>query len=193
MEQRSPFRGLVIVALSRSGSSMTAGLFVQHGAWCGRCLPPDERNAKGYFENQDFKRALLEEYGRDSATRPTKPGPAWERFEPLLPCEQPWIVKFGAWYEREVPAEYPRLVVRRDLAAVNASRARLGWRHDTHHLGPAKKRLDELEAAGAWRVDAERLVAHDFQQLEKPLEYLGLSLDPERARAFVDPKLLRPA
>ena len=177
-------RGLVIVGLSRSGTSMTAGLFAIHGVWVGRTRTPDDYNAKGYFENLDYKEALLKHYEREEHKRPKKPGPAWEEFKRLIPADHPWLMKFGVWYERDIPKEFPRLVVRRPIDQIQQSRKRMRL-NDGHQFTASIARLEELEAEGAWRVDSNRLIEYDFTQLAEPFDYLGLQLSETKARACV--------
>ena len=48
--------GVLIIGASRSGTSMTAGLFSQHGVFFGNCMEPHKtKNPKGYFENKWLK------------------------------------------------------------------------------------------------------------------------------------------
>lgn len=53
---------ILILGTPRSGTSMTAGVFHQHGVWVGSCRPGSNRNPKGFFENKKIKNILMERY-----------------------------------------------------------------------------------------------------------------------------------
>jgi hypothetical protein len=61
MEQGPPVSApIIIAAVPRSGSSMTAGVFAHHGIWTGTCRGPNAANQKGYFENVHIRRVMMD-------------------------------------------------------------------------------------------------------------------------------------
>ncbi len=60
---------ILITGVPRSGTSLTAGLFHQAGAWGGRMIGGNKDNLKGFFENirirQEVTKGYLIELGED--------------------------------------------------------------------------------------------------------------------------------
>lgn len=54
---------IIVLGTPRSGSSMTAGIFAEHGVWAGTCRPPSKHNAKGHFENVVIKKTIIQTQG----------------------------------------------------------------------------------------------------------------------------------
>lgn len=42
----------LIAGCPRSGTSLVAGLLAKHGVWIGDCIPSDQHNQMGYYENR---------------------------------------------------------------------------------------------------------------------------------------------
>ena len=54
---------IIVLGTPRSGSSMTAGIFTEHGVWAGTCRGATKHNAKGHFENVVIKRTIIQTQG----------------------------------------------------------------------------------------------------------------------------------
>lgn len=178
---------------------MTAGLFAQHGCWTGRCKPGDERNARGYYENLDVKEDLLRRWGRAKREgyfpRPTPDEQAdfRDRIEHICrkagerrPC-----IKHGALYWRAWGAfDDPTYVcVYRPPEAILASAS------DGIYMTDEAVALTHgamewcIQHAGGIRVDAERLIAGDYAQIERAFHEADLGFDPRVADRWIDSDL----
>lgn len=61
---------ILIVGPARSGTSMTAGIFAQCGAWTGPCVGPGPHNRKGLFENFDLREDIVKQSLREAGADP---------------------------------------------------------------------------------------------------------------------------
>jgi hypothetical protein len=183
--------GVVILGASRSGTSMTAGLFAQHGVFFGTCMAADDRNPKGYFENRWWKQV---EHGRQ---RPVSFDMAWKTAlrQQGWDGRQPWGAKVGAqWFDgywRHVPDIAAIVCCYRPQAQIEASRADAGFNPNRQPVPRAWSIMDELAEAG-WpvvKVWTDRLVAGELDQIRPAFDRLGLTLDEATAREWIDPAL----
>lgn len=185
--------GVVILGASRSGTSMTAGLFAQHGVFFGECMGPGPANPKGYFENRWWKRV---EHGKQ---RPADFDTAWKEAlrQQGWDGRQTWGAKVGAqWFDgywRQVPDIAAIVCCYRPQAQIEASRAAVGFNPNRQPVPRAWSIMDALADAG-WpvvKVWTDRLVAGDIEQIRPAFDRLGLDLDADTARGWIDPKLWR--
>lgn len=192
MSYRPP--GVWVTGPSRTGTSMTAGLFAAHGVFwgveaCGLNYPADDHNAKGYFEHGEITRRLE---NRDFADWPS----AWWT---ALKAEgwdgtTPWGCKRGPrvwpWIRRLRPAVI--VVTARPVNQVAASRKRWKGRSSisTLHRTAAKVRkvLREAECPVV-RVNTARLVQGDYTAILPAFELLGVEFDAGIAESWIDPEL----
>ena len=199
-------RPILILAMPRSGSSMTAGIFAKHGVWCGGCTAPNEFNAKGYFENKRLKRELIIRYGKLTAAGPVTD---FEERPEVVPQDGfaqsvreiiraegyrqgPWLFKFSALYWRAFDDFDPLYVgVRRaGVADANLGRVRMFGTPDRGRVERmVRLHYDAIEASGAPVVDTDAVVRGDYGTLQSAFDHCGLPFEPEVADHFVDPAL----
>lgn len=181
--------GIVILGASRSGTSMTAGLFARHGLWFGECMAPSRINAKGFYENLALKRVWK---GQD---RPAD-FPGWWRAERRRGgCTGAWGAKSGAerWpYWRQVDDVAAVVLCYRDRRSIEASRARAGF---TRSAAATSRNWDIMEGIkAAARVPVvpvwtPRFLEGDFGSVVPAFETIGVPFDRDLALQWVDPKL----
>jgi len=188
---------IIIISLPRSGSSMTAGIFAQHGVWVGPSKDADDHNAKGYFESLPFKQAIIDAVGRivhRGVLAPQVPG--WKS-QALGLIERhgytggPWLVKHSAMYYpiwHEFDARY--ICVRRDLKAIERSGRQSGYLRNAAAIPPHVEAMDHVrDHLGGVDVFTDEVVRGNYDSLERAFDYCGLELDPSIVNDFVDPTL----
>lgn len=196
---------ILIMAMPRSGSSMTAGIFAAHGVWTGTSKPPSEVNPKGTFEQQAIKRLIIKSEG-DSVAEGRMSCYNENIHERIIELRDadgyeggPWLWKGSALYSPLFVHFRPKWVVcRRDkeasFASIRDSRlfgnriddARLRRVIDIHHDA-----MDGLLLFGAAEVDTKAVANGDFTTIRAAVEYCGLEFDEKATREFVDPSLWR--
>lgn len=190
---------IIVLCMGRSGSSLTAGILHQHGAWVGECLGADHRNPKGYFENRAIKRALQARSGQKiDRVYPFRPG--WRAFVDAEIERQgyhggPWLVKHNAVFWR-VWGEYSPIwvLVRRDKDAVFRSIRKAGfcgWMSDaklSETIDLHVQEMDYLESLGGVSVDTDAVIKGDDKTLRRAVERCGWHYDPDITRSFINPE-----
>ena len=189
---------VVIIGLTRSGTSMVAGLFAHHGVFSGTCKEADSRNAKGFFEHVGFTNIVLELYGRGKVSRgePLNPHPGFRR-RMLTSLEEdgyekgPWMIKhapvyYKTWYDFE-----PSFVlVRRDTASISGSAEELGWKSGRAHIAEGQRLLNNLaEELKAPQVMSNELIEGNYASIRLAFEHCGLDFDEKIATEFIEPGL----
>lgn len=188
---RPPGPGVWITGPSRSGTSMIAGLFAEHGVFFGRTMKGDEHNAKGYFEHAEltsrvrsgiwanwpeawWKTLKSEGYGNGTYWG-VKRGPnAW-----------PWIQRLE-----------PELIIlcRRPISETVRSRRRKWPRRRTsgrevQRIRRVLKQIAKEAECTVLTVNTERVVAGDYQRIAKAFRQLGIWFSTDIADAWVDRSL----
>lgn len=199
----SLLRPIVVLGTPRSGTSLTAGLFAQHGAWVGHCREGDGRNARGYFENEALKRELIDVAGRLDVN-PRIPGltPTGEWRDRVLSILHregytggPWLFKHGALYAPLWMRDFDPVFVccfraHDDVIAsgttIGMMDARIAPRSIEIHQQYMQRLVDEHDAHKVW---PEEFVQHRWTALIEAFAEAGLAFDHEIAEDFVDPKL----
>lgn len=194
---------ILIMCMGRSGSSMTAGVFAQHGVWTGNCQPADHKNPKGYFENIRLKRIMSEAF-KDHRTNPRvlPPLDAWDvAVEAVLETEgwkgEPWLVKHSALFWRFWDDFEPTWILpRRDPEQVFRSTRKCGfwkWLDDDglrECIRVHNEALDFLrDYRGGVEVDFAAVMEGDHGTLHNALNAAGIAPDPGKVTAFVQPEL----
>lgn len=195
---------ILVMALPRSGSSMTAGILAAHGVWVGPNRNDSRRNRKGDFENTRLKKLVIARYGRGAVSNAIPISPV-DGFKPevlrVLKIDGyvagPWLWKgsvmyYPAWHEFN-----PTVVVcRRDPEAAlqSALRPPFVYRElDTNAIRRVIQRhnqeLDRLVAAGAYEVDTQAVAMGDFSSIQRAVEGCGLQFDEKATADFVDPTM----
>lgn len=198
---------ILIMALPRSGSSMTAGIFAAHGVWVGRHNREGRRNVKGSFEGKAVRNAVIHTFGRGHvvAGLPCAQTPGFraaiERAVTADGYESgPWLWKGSAMYW---PAwfEFPDakwIVCRRDAEASVKSALMPPYvygkncaRWEARRIVQAHNReLDKIvKLFGAPEVDTEAVAHGDFLTIELALERCGIRPDRKLIEDFVDPTM----
>lgn len=181
-------RGVWITGPSRSGTSMTAGLFASHGVFFGDCGPGDEHNPKGYYEHpllvRHVETGIFAGWPMDWWARLTDEG--WDG-------SVPWGLKRGpqAWPWVRVVAPTVIVVCRRPASEIRASRLRWGKRwQGGRALKRAERQIrDILREANCpvFEVNTSGLVKGDYSRIRPAFETLGVAFDPSVADAWIDP------
>jgi len=196
---------IVILAMPRSGSSMTAGLFQAHGAWFGTCRPGDADNPKGHFENNAIKREMIRRWGSLTLARGVTSfdqNPVCAPQDGFRSCVErildtdgytggPWGYKQSALYKPAWHEFNPYFVgvKRENVLKANTSRqAMFGTRDpkrvqrmiDLHHAV-----IDECEVI----VRTDEIIHGNLRSLDDALAYCGLTIDVSAVDDFVDPSL----
>lgn len=187
---------VVILAMPRSGSSMTAGIFRLHGFWEGRCRNGDRLNPKGYHENLDAKEILIRRFGRlAQTTSPAKPqkGFKTEILKRLNP-EGKWFVKHSAMYRRAWFEFEPKFVcVRRSREGIIRSNLKtgfLGTADYTEMNAIVSAHESEMDSApNAVNVWTDAVVNGDYRSIAEALSFCGVVPDLKKISDFVDPGL----
>ena len=180
--------------MPRSGSSLTAGIFSQHGVWTGRCRPADTYNPKGFFENLDIKKLLLKHFG--NLTQKMREAEFNPDFLPearnVLPDE--FLVKHSAMYANAWQGlDVKFIFVRRDLEANTNSCFRTGMVGNrpkaqireiiiSHH-----EVMDRIEREhGGVNVFTDELVEGNYESIKEALEYCGLTFNQDIVEGFIN-------
>jgi len=188
---------IIVVGTPRSGTSLTAGLFAQHGVWTGPCRPADKHNPHGYYESEPFKRALIDGCGAVvNAGVAAKPVPGWTETVHAILAKHgynggPWLVKHSAMYWPVWRDFRPIWVCcRRDRDAIAASGKATGYLARADAIQPHIEAMEHLrDQHGAHEVWPEAFVRGDFSAVEPAFAEAGVMFDRDRALSFVDPEL----
>lgn len=181
---------------SRSGSSMVAGIFKEHGLWTGAPLIQSVAGKYITHENRQIKYALQGRYGSKKHELVPDPVGVKEVFAHYVPPNTPWMFKGGfIWYHmfRDV-FEAPRFVfvVRRpeSIAASWTTRKKHGnydvWLKTA--IGFQQEIRETAARDDVPLVDADEVVAGEYRTLEAAFDRCGMDFDPEIARLNVDPQ-----
>lgn len=185
-------RGVWVTGPSRSGTSMVAGFFAQHGVFFGACNGANEYNPKGYFENQ---------YLKDVAARDGLPG-GWPRlwFDALSAQgwdgATPWGAKIGPGRAWLMLPMRPSVIVacHRPIEQIVRSRRRVKWAK-----GPPRKvarngyqQIAMMEASTripVVHVQTDELVKGRMVSVLPAFAALGVTFDLSIATAWIDPSI----
>ena len=181
--------GVLIVGASRSGTSMTAGLFAQHGVWFGDCMGPAKINRKGFFENRALKRIYK---GQERV----QDFPVWwgvQRFNEGY-TGGVWGAKCGAerWdqYWCDVPDIVAVVQCYRDKPSIEKSRNRAGFNQNRATVDKNWREMERMrDEATCFPVNTPRFIAGDFSEIIPVFDKIGLDFDPYIAQDWVDPSL----
>lgn len=184
----------MVIGHARSGTSMTAGLFAKHGCWVGGCREADQGNAKGYYENLDLKDELMRRWGRcKKDLRVAEPQDGFREAVERI-CRKAGdrhiVLKHGALYWRAWRDFEPTFVcVYRHPESILASEAGGPYvTEDSIRLCYGAMEWCQ-QTAGGIRVDSERLIDGDYQQVERAFHAADLGFDPRVADQWIDPSL----
>lgn len=180
--------GVVILGASRSGTSMTAGLFAKHGVWFGDCMPPRRINPKGFYENLALKRVWK------GVERPRDFDEWWRAERERGGCRGAWGAKSGAerwpWW-RQVADKTVIVLCYRDMLSIQASRKRAGFSRSTatQRNWEIMERIKERATVPVIDVWTPDFVEGNFSKVVPAFEAIGVAFDRDVATEWVDPKL----
>ncbi len=198
-------RPIVVLTMSRSGSSMFCGLLVDHGAWLGNCNASDKWNKKGYFENSvlNNRAGLLYPGSIFEDLTPAPPILDWKDFvlaqikQQGYRAETPWASKMNVFHWPIWQQFNPLFVtIRRDTQAIVDSCMRMhkgtpytytDWHRIVHaHI----VELDKVENRfNAIRIQSEKIIQGDYSGLQSVLNVFNLEVNPDICKKFIDVNL----
>jgi hypothetical protein len=193
-------RPIVLLGAPRSRTSLTSHLFHVHGCWVGNYKAGDKNNPKGYFENRDFKKALIDKVGRDCVHQGfvCREVAGWEDItRNILETTGyeggPWVAKHSVMYWPVWKPLNPFFVsIRRGMKAIKDSCKATGYLNSDMAIEAHIKELDRIEEdLGAYRLDTDRYFTGDWAQLDSVMSAAGLEFDKELAERVVDEKYNR--
>lgn len=192
---------LLVLGQSRCGSSMIAGICASHGLWTGPTRKADNRNIKGFYENNIINKTSRIKYGRlIERARPARVTRFdWRNFiETTLAGQgyeegQNWLIKDLALYYPIWSQFDPVIItVRRRPGNSVASRKRLNWARHMDGVYAAAVYMHNLERKRhVHRVDSAKIIKGDYTQLKKPLSKMGIKMDENIIKEFVEPDYWR--
>ena len=195
---------IVIVGVPRSGTSMIAGVFAAHEVWTGTCRDPDENNPRGYYENvhvkNDIKRlfrlavkAGMMPDGVDGWMTLVKQALQRDRYP-----GGPWLMKHGVlywpiWHEFKPMWVTVRRPPHDCLGSCISSGILLPKNSEDcrrQNILMQNAQLDCLEKHfGAIRIDADRVIDCDYEQIKEAFEVCGLHFGSRLTETCIDPTL----
>jgi hypothetical protein len=186
---------IIIISPGRSGSSMVAGLFKEHGAWTGKTKPGDKDNPNGFFENTAIKNAMLRRFGRDWLGQPPEAQDEWMEQVFRIMSEEgyiggPWLFKTGALYYQVWEPFAPLFVkVWRLRTDILKSYDRCGYLSEYEPSGRSaivERQHGIMEMLPGPDIIADQLVQGNHKRLAEALEAAGLEYDRSLVNEFVD-------
>lgn len=187
---------IVILGAPRSFTSLTSGIFRDHGVFFGI----DRRGPEaptGSCESIKLKATLKQYYnGYVEAGRVTGRIPRWKEImtgilEDDGYKEGPWGAKHSAMFHPIWHEFAPKFICcRRDPGKILASNKRVGFKAGTEESIAAHiKVMENLVAADmAVEVWGEEYFSGDFEKLAAAFEYCGLEFREQTARNLINPE-----
>lgn len=189
--------GIVILSPGRSGSSLVAGIFAEHGVWTGDCLAPNKWNPRGYFENALIKNELLRRYGRPFLGPVPEPNKEFERKVRHIQSNQgytdgPWLFKTGAVFHKLFEPFKPTFIkVWRDKNSILASyqRCRFLSRYSNEEIEQIIDFQQSImtEIPGPNIFTKEMVLGNHFG-IFNALKEAGLKPNGPKIKKFIDPE-----
>lgn len=195
---------IIILGQPRSGSSMTAGIFAEHGVWTGRCRRPANNNPKGFFENIKIKHIIMRWHKaivHDGKLAKELPGFREQVLQALKDeayIDGPWLWKGSAMYWPAFFEFKPQFIV------VNRPREQIFKSCRQSHIFGDHLKADALyanidfhqqqmdylvEFKQAIRVNTFEITQGDFTSIRHALCVCGIEPQDDKIRDFVDPDL----
>lgn len=188
---------IIIISMPRSGSSMTAGIFAQHGVWTGTCRAPSKQNAKGHFENLRFRQEIISRVGaivQKGKLAPELKG--WRQVAERVIIKDgynggPWLYKSSAMYYPLWHEFSPKFIcIRRNIDSIKKSGRASGYFRAHKAIKPHIEAMDYVrDYLGGVDVFTDEVVKGDFSSLEKAFDHAGIEMDHAIVDDFVEPSL----
>lgn len=188
-------RFALIISPGRSGSSMVAGLFAEHGVWAGDCRRGDSRNPKGYFENKVIQEKMKDRFGVDWLGEFPEVDLAWpgvvKQTLERQKCTEPWLFKTGAFYWKVWKPFDPVFVkVWRPEEEILSSYARCGFLRNRYSQKEIRRvvsrQLEAMKSIDGPDIDTNTLVAGDYNGLETALKSLDIEINQRKTDSFIN-------
>jgi hypothetical protein len=196
---------LMLFCSPRGGSSLVAGVFVRHGFWTGKTYGGrDGRGSGGYVnhENAAIKEFMKKVFPLDAGNHahedlPGKAAALRSFCERAVHRSHLWMFKGPSEYYFPITTAFPDavtvMVFRDPVQAVEAHVRRNGEKVRDIATRVVRKRyafMEERVKEGAFRVDCERIVDGDLEQIVPVLDCYGIELDHRKAMDGISPHLL---
>ena len=190
---------IVILAFPRTGSSMVAGIFKNHGVFTGHCYGPSPRIPTGSIEAIGLKRILKADYPQTiDELKEFKEG-FREKIESVMKAdgykEGPWLAKHAAIYWPIWDEFCPKFVcVRRNfdavirsnvasnMAGMQGKRLEKAWELNLYEMQKLHDRLD-----APW-IDSDKVVRGNYSSLQDAFDYCGIEFNRKMANDFINPR-----
>lgn len=194
---------LVLFCSPRGGSSLVAGVFVRHGFWTGKTFGGKDGVGSGGYVNHE--NAMLKDFMKKHW-----PLDAGNHFQnamradlrgfcrKVVPQGQNWMFKgpseYYAVWRQHFPDMRAAFVFRDEKQAVEAHVRRRGEKVRERATQIVSQRYRFMEAMLeadplAWRVDAERIVDGDLEQVEPLLAEYDIELNHRKAMDGISPQM----
>lgn len=194
---------IVVTGTLRCGSSLTARIFAEHGAWVGECEGPSKANPDGFYENLAIKSWVQRNVDpKDRSKILSQEHPLHPDFRTFLMATLkkesyqggPWLVKHSVLYWRLWDQFSPRFVLpRRNLAEVFQSIRAAGyssWASDDE-LKTALRRMDRRvlylsRNRGGAIIDIAKMIGGDFTEVEAALKMCDIEPDHDLIASLIN-------
>jgi len=192
---------IVLFCSPRGGSSLVAGVFVNHGFWVGKTFGgPGGVGSGGYinYENAAMKQFIKDNWKLDAGVPMKNPDAAdlYAFCEKIVPPDTNWMWKGPSEYypifQRWFPNMTPVFVFREEGQAIEAVVRRRGEGEREHAAGIIRARYEymreeSLANPNSFVVSADEVVQGYYEDVEMVLNAYGIPLDPIAAGEHIDP------
>lgn len=191
---------LVLFCSPRGGSSLVAGAFVNHGFWVGEIFGGQKGGGYTNHENVRLRNWFKRHYPLDAGnhTQDLTRADLRSFCERVVPEDQNWLFKGLSEYYPVWRAHFPRMravmVYRDRTQAVEAHVRRRGEKVREIATQVVRARYSFMDDRlkddrFAWRVDADKVVRGETEQLVPILAEYNLDLDHRLALKDISPDL----
>lgn len=191
---------IIITGMPRSGSSLMANIFAEHGVQTGKTEEGDSRNPNGYYQNE-----LVEDLHKTMfSPRVHKGDPVdtmrdnnfknliYESLKEDIDFEKPWLVKFSAMYIKPWAFHFPNSTIvcaRRQLPQIIESGKESGLFNVNESSKTVMNHLDLMQLYCQYCVWFEGVINYEFSDLEKVFEDIDeLEFDSNKASRVINPE-----
>ncbi|MGI9411560.1 MAG: hypothetical protein ACR2OV_15885 [Hyphomicrobiaceae bacterium] len=183
-----------MLTVGRSGSSLVAHIFREHGLWLGPTRPGDEFNPLGYFENSGIKERMKKIHGFDVSGPMPKTIPGWRDIVRDIMKSQGyegglWGLKTGVHFWNVWGEFNPTIIkIMRHRDSIVQSYRRYGGVFPEHGQGFIDRGLARLESLPGIEIDTDALVSGRRDQIERSISASGLKYNEQVVDSIVNPE-----
>jgi len=187
---------IIIVGTPRSFTSLTSGIFRDHGVWFGRCKEYHEYCPTGSCENMEVKK-ILKNYKKGAVAKGNivEPIPDFMNLvKDIMEKENynggPYAFKHSAVFYKQWPDEAKFICCRRPKEAVVASGKRTGmYAANPESWDVHQQIMDDLVKSGKGvNVYGEEYFKGEWSQLKDAFSFCELDFDQAIAESLLDHK-----